>query len=121
MHAGEQVTVGDAGGGEEAVVTLDEVVDGEDAVEVVALVDGLLAFAIVAGPQASELLASHALECSGGDHALGRATDADEDVGASVGPGGRDGAGDITVGDETDPSAGFAPRVCGRRVGHGRG
>ena len=33
-----------------------------------------------------------------GDHALGRATDADEDVGASVGPGGRDGAGDITVG-----------------------
>ena len=60
VHAGEQVTVGDAGGGEEAVVTLDEVVDGEDAVEVVALVDGLLAFAIVAGPQASELLASHA-------------------------------------------------------------
>ena len=50
VHAGEQVTVGDAGGGEEAVVTLDEVVDGEDAVEVVTLVGGLLPFAIVAGP-----------------------------------------------------------------------
>src|SRR4029077_9306616 len=43
----QQITVGDAGGGEEHVVTRDQLFSGQDAVEVVAGVDRLLAFGVI--------------------------------------------------------------------------
>ena len=83
----------------------DQVVGAEHPVEVVAGVEGGLALVVVAGPQAALELAAHALEGGGGDDALGRAADAEQDVGARVGPGGGDGAGHVAVGDEPDAGA----------------
>ena len=77
-------------------------------VEVVAGGHGRVALLVVAGPQPALQLAAHALEGGRGDDALGRAADAEEDVGAGVGPGGRDGAGDVAVGDQADAGAGLA-------------
>ena len=45
----DQGAVGDAGAGEEDVVALDEVVLGQDAVEVVAGRDGGVAFVVIPG------------------------------------------------------------------------
>ena len=66
------------------------------------------ALLVVAGPEAALDGAAHALERRGGDDALGRAADAEQDVGAGVGPGGGDAAGDVAVGDEADAGAGLA-------------
>src|SRR5690349_14229820 len=52
-HTLEQLAVGDAGADEEAVVARYEVVGGEDRVEVVTGVDGLLALVVVLGPEAA--------------------------------------------------------------------
>ena len=54
--------------------------------------------------------AAQALERRGGDHALGRAADAVEQVDARAAPGGRDGAGDVAVGQEVDPRPDLAGR-----------
>ena len=108
VHALEQLAVGDAGGGEEAVVARHEVVGAQHLVEVVAGVEGGVALVVVAGPEPALELAAHALEGGGGDDALGRAADAEEDVGARVGQGGGDGAGHVAVGDEADAGAGLA-------------
>ena len=80
-------------------------------VEVVAGVERRRALGLVAGPQPALDLAAHALERGGGDDALGGAADAEEDVGAGLGPAGRDGAGDVAVGDEADAGARLADLV----------
>src|SRR5688572_1789797 len=87
----EQLAVGDAGGGEEDVFPRAEIVEGEDLVEVVTGVDRLLAFVVVAGPEAALDGATEGLEGAGGDDPLRRAADSEEDVGARLGPGGGDG------------------------------
>jgi hypothetical protein len=102
-HALEQVAVRDPGGGEEHVVPGHEVLGREHAGEVVALLESGGALGVVAGPQAAEDLAAEALERAGRDHALGRAADPEEDVGAGSGPGHRDRAGHVAVRDEPDP------------------
>src|SRR5919106_5634428 len=102
----EQLAVGDAGGGEEHVVAPDQVVDGEDLVEVVAGVQGGPALLVVAGPQPAEHRPVQALEGAGGDDALGGAADADGDVHAGVVAGGHDGPGDVAVEQELDPGPG---------------
>ncbi len=48
------------------------------------------------------------LKRGGGDDALGRAADAEQDVGAGLGPRGGDGADHVAVGDEPDAGAGGA-------------
>ena len=72
----------------------------EDPVEVVAGVERGGAFVVVARPQAALDRAAEALERAGGDHAFGRAADAEQDVGARVAPRDRDRAGDVAVGDQ---------------------
>src|SRR5919202_66040 len=49
-----QLAVGDAGGGEEHVAAPDQVIDGQDLVEVVAGLEGGPALVVVAGPQPPE-------------------------------------------------------------------
>src|SRR4030095_14781841 len=98
VDALEQLAVGDAGGGEEAVVAADQVVGGEHPLEVVVEVESRLPLLVVAGPQPALELAPHALEGGGGDHPLGGAPDAEQDVGPRLGPRGRDGAGQRSLG-----------------------
>ena len=105
-HAAEQRPVGDAGGGEEAVVAADEVVGGEHGVEVVAGVAASAArSSSFCGPQPALDLAAHALQRRGGDDALGRAADAEEHVDAGSRPRRGDGAVDVAVGDQPDAGA----------------
>ena len=104
-HAAQQSPVCDSSGCEIAVVGLDEVVRGQHPSQVIAGLVGDPPLAFVAGPESSELFSSHAFERGGGDHALGSAADAEQHVGAGLGPGGRDRAGDVAVGNQTDPSA----------------
>ena len=99
------------GGGEEAVVPLDEVVGGEHGLEVVAGVERRGPLLFVAGEEPPLDLATHALERGGGQHAFGRAADAEQDVGAGTGPSGGDGAGHVPVGDQPDAGA----RPCAPR------
>src|SRR5207344_1566706 len=87
---------------------LDEVIRGEDAVKPVPGILGGDALLVVAGPEPALDLASHALQRGGGDDALGRAPDAEEDVDAGVRPGRGDGAVDVAVGDEADARTCFA-------------
>src|ERR671911_469565 len=91
----QELAVGDAGGGEEHVVPPDQVVDGQDLVEVVAGVEGGPALVLVAGPQAAVHGAAEALEGAGGDHALWGAADADGHVDPGLLPGGHDGPGGV--------------------------
>ena len=107
-HALHQLAVGDAGGDEEAVVAGDQVVGGEHVVrvEVVAGVERPLPLVVVLGPQPALDDAVEALHRAGGDDALGRAADAEQQVDAGAGAGGHDRAGDVAVGDELDPGAG---------------
>jgi hypothetical protein len=58
--------------------------------------------------QSRPWIAAHALERRGGDDALGRAADAEQDVDAGVGPRGGDRTGDVAVTDEADAGAGLA-------------
>src|SRR5664280_1741090 len=89
--AGEQLPVGDPGGGEEAVVAADQVVGVEDRIEVVAEIEGGPALNIVAGPEAALDLPTHRLEGGGRDDPLGCPPDAHQEVHPGVGPGGGDG------------------------------
>src|SRR5699024_5995496 len=90
---------------EEAVVGGDQVVDAQDTVEVVACLAGTACLGVVDRPQLALDLAAHALEGTRGDDALRGAADAHGDVdGVGVLRGG-DGAGDVTVTDETDLGA----------------
>src|SRR6185312_2829024 len=107
-HASEQVAVGDPGGGEEAVVPLDQVIGQQDGVDVVALGLGQLALLVVAGPQPALQLAPHALDGAGGQHSLGGAADAEEDVDPGSGPGGGHDPGHVAVGDQPDAGADVA-------------
>src|SRR5579872_3102151 len=107
-HAAKEVTVGDGRGREEAVVPGHQVVGVQDAGEVVAQGFGGPAFLVVARVQDALDLAAQSLHRRGRDHALGRATDAQEDVDAGVGPGGRDRSGHVTVGDRHEPGPGLA-------------
>ena len=66
------------------------------------------ALVVVAGPEPAVDGAAEALQRAGGDDALGRAADAEQHVGAALGPRRRDGAGDVAVGDEPDAGAGLA-------------
>src|SRR5664280_1886617 len=104
--AGEQLPVGDPGGGEEAVVAADQVVGVEDRIEVVAEVEGGPALLFVTGPQAALDLAAHRLEGGGGDDPLGGPPDPRQEVNPGVGPGRGDGSGHVTVGDEPDAGPG---------------
>ena len=121
-NALDQGAVGDPGGGEEDVVALDQIVGGQDAIEVVPGLDGGLALLVVSGLESSLDHAAEAFEGRGGDHALGRPADAVEQVDARAAPGGRDGPGDVAVGQQIDPrtrSSGRARRSP--RAGDGRG
>src|SRR5215208_6792424 len=79
-HALQDVAVGDTGGGEEAVVAPDEVVDGQHLLEVIAGVERGLALLVVARPQPAEQLAADALKRRGRDHALGGPADSPQHV-----------------------------------------
>src|SRR5262249_40789279 len=98
----------DPGGGHEDVLAGDQVVGREDAIDVVAGVVEVLAFVVVAWPEAALHAATQALEGGRGDHAFGCAADAHEEVDAGALVGGRDGGSDVAVGDQHDPGAGFA-------------
>src|SRR6478609_2971821 len=93
-HAAEQLAVRDAGGDEEALAR-DQVVGGQDAVEVVAGVEGLLALLVVLGPEPALDDAAGALDGARGDDALRRAADAEQQVDAGVGTGRHDGTRDV--------------------------
>src|SRR5262249_24224920 len=72
----DQGPIGDPRAGEEDVFSLDQVVLGQDAVEVVAGRDGGLALVVIAGIEPALDDAAEALDCRGGDDPLGRAADA---------------------------------------------
>ena len=87
---------------------LHEVVGDEHAVEVVAEVERGAALVVVAGPEPALDRAAEALDARRGDHAFGRAADAEQHVDAGVAPRDRDRAGDVAVLDELDARAGLA-------------
>src|SRR5690625_1530981 len=70
-HAAQQVAVGDAGGGEVAVVGGDQIIGGQHALQIVAGVDGLLSFLVVLGGEPALEHAAGGLDGAGGDDALG--------------------------------------------------
>src|SRR5215218_6768055 len=106
-HAAQQLAVGDAGRDEEAL-TDDEVVGGQDAIEVVAGVEGLLALLVVLGPEPALDDAADALDGAGGDDPLRRAADAQEQVDTGARAGRHHGARDVAVDDVADAGAGVA-------------
>jgi len=106
LHPLQQFAVSDAGGGEEAVVTLDQIIGRQHGIQFVAGGDGGGPLVVVAGIQATLNLAAHALERRRGQHALWRSANAEQDVGARPGPAGGDGAGHVAVGDQADAGAG---------------
>ena len=76
-------------------------------VQVVAGVERALPLRVVLGPQLALDGAAEALDRAGGDDALGRAADAQQQVDAGALAGGHDRAGDVAVGDELDAGAGL--------------
>src|ERR671917_56630 len=74
-----------------------ELVGVEDLVEGPTGVQDVLALLVALRAEAALDLPSEALEGGGRDHALRRAADAKEDVGAGVGPARGDGAGHVAV------------------------
>ena len=113
----EEVALGDAGGGEHDVA-LRELLGAVDRVlglDAHAL--GARALLVVAEPEPALELAADALERGRGDHALGRAAGAEQDVDAGVGVGRHDRAGDVAVADQADARAGLAD--LGDQVGCG--
>src|ERR687898_2836602 len=106
----EDVAVRDARGGEEDVLPADEVVVREHAAQVVAGRLGARALLVVARPEPADERAADALDRRGRDHALGRAADAPEEVGGTVGGDGVERAGDVAVRDELAAPARRADR-----------
>ena len=78
----------------------------QHAIEIVPGGKCLLPLGIIAGPQLGLDGAADALECAGGHDALGRTADAHQHVHIGLLAGRVDGAGDVAVRDEADPSAG---------------
>ena len=112
----EQVAVGDAGGGEEAVLAGDEVVEMQDPVEVVAGCASPARLSLVARPEAPDDRAAEALDRGGREHALRGAADAPQEVDAGAVARGEQRAGDVAVGDEADAGAGPADLLDHLRV-----
>src|SRR5690625_3134131 len=106
-HAAQQVAVGDAGGGEVAVVGGDQIVGGQHALQIVAGVDGLLSFLVVLGGEPALEHAAGGLDGAGGDDALGGAAQPQQHVHAGA-AGGGDRAGHVPVHDELDARPGGA-------------
>ena len=105
-HAAEQRAARDAGRGDEDVVALDEVVGGEDAVDVEARLDAACcALVLVSRPQLPLHRAAQALDRGRGDHALGRSADAHEEVDARARLRRRDRRRDVAVADEVHARA----------------
>ena len=103
----EQVTVGDAGRGKEDIVPGDQVVGGQNPVEVVAGVDCRLAFLVVAGPELADDFPAEALDRGRGEHAFGvppMPQSRSMPVSSETRPAARP---DVTVGDEADRRAGL--------------
>src|SRR5690625_2385374 len=100
-HASQQVAVGDAGGGEVAVVGSDQIVGGQHPLEIVTGVDGLLALLLVLGGEPALEHATGGLDGAGGDDALGGAAQPQQHVHAGA-AGGSDRAGHVPVHDELD-------------------
>src|SRR3954449_11751366 len=73
--AAEQIAVSHAGGGEEDVLAADQVVRGEDALEVVAGVAGGLRLLLIAGPEPALELTAEALDPRRGEDPLRRPAD----------------------------------------------
>ena len=118
----EELAVGDPGGREEAVVAFDQVVGGQHRLDVVARLDGGRALGVVARPELPLHLATHRLERRCRDDPFRGPPDADQQIDAGVGPGGRDGPGHVAVGDQPDPGSGRPHRGDQpRRGGAGRG
>ena len=111
LDALEQVAVGDPGGAEEDVLAGHQVLGGQNLVQVVAGIDGLLAFGVVGRRELGLDRAAHAADRRRGDDALRCAADAGEQVGARVRPARGDGARHVAVGDQPDPGAGLADVV----------
>src|SRR5207247_2055550 len=108
LDAAQEGAVGDAGGGEHHVA-LREILEAVDAVVVLhAHLLGAPALVVVAVAEDALHVAAHAAERGRGEHALGGAADAEEDVDAGVGLARGDGGGDVAVGDEADARAGLA-------------
>src|SRR5699024_10227897 len=100
-HASQQVAVGDAGGGEVAVVGSDQIVGGEHPLEIVTGLDGLRALLLVLGGEPALEHATGALNGAGGDDALGGAAQSQQHVHAGA-AGGSVRAGHVPVHDELD-------------------
>lgn len=79
-YAAEPVSVGDAGGREEYVFALDEVVEVEDLVDVHAFFFALLTVFVVARPELALHVAADALDGAGSDDGFRRAADSHEEV-----------------------------------------
>src|SRR3954465_9022556 len=104
-HAVEQLAVGQAGRDEEDVVAADQLLGAQHLAEVVAGVDGPAALGVVLRPQLPLDDAAETLHGAGGDDALGRSADAEQEIDAGAVPSGHNGAGYVAVADELDPRA----------------
>lgn len=105
VHTAEEVAVGDARGREKAVFAPGQAVDTQNFVEVPAPGRCFVALLLVPGPELALHAAAHALEGRCGDDPLGGAADAEKYIDTRVGPGGRNGTGDISVGNEANTSS----------------
>ena len=120
-HAAQERAARDAGRGDEDVVAGDEVVRGEDAVDVVAGVDERLPLLVVARPEPALDRAAEALDRGGGDDAFRRAADAHQHVDAGERLRRGDRGRDVAVADQVDARAGLAQLArSARRAGRAR-
>ena len=100
--AAEPVAVGDAGGREEDVFALDEVVEVEDLVDVHAFFFALLTVFVVARPELALHVAADALDGAGSDDGFRRAADSHEEVDSGIRFAGGERSRYVSVGDEAD-------------------
>ena len=86
-NAAQEVTVGNGGHREEAVITSNQVAVREHTIEVVPRRNGGSTLLGVTGPEATLDLTTESLEGGGGNDAFWRSADTEENVGATGGPG----------------------------------
>lgn len=110
-HSFEQITSGDSGGREEAVVAPHQIVETQHLLEVKSFGGGSSHLLIVPGIEPTLKIATHGLEGRGGNNTLGRSANTEQDVDPGVGPGARNGTGDVPVADQIDPGAGVTDLV----------